>query len=148
MKCLDAKTLTQAQRFILMIDARGVSLWTAACNQRGWDKDDRDLRIKTFSEILGRELTSASEIGYLKEFDKIKAQLLAWSQPDDLEGQLDMIRQPVIRLQTAILKLAAPAYAARIAQDKFGTADLDELTETQLTQLRDTLAARKPKNPF
>jgi hypothetical protein len=33
-------------------------------------------------------------------------------------------------------------YAATIAADRFGTTDLDSLTELQLTQLRNTLADR------
>jgi hypothetical protein len=141
MKCLDAKPITQAQRFRLMINARGqISFWTAACRQMGWDQADREFRLKTFGEILGRELESASEIGYLKEFDKIKAQLLAWAEPDNFKGQMEMTRQPIIRLQNAILAKAPLAYVAKIAGDRFGTTDLDALTEVQLIQLRDTLA--------
>ena len=53
------------------------------------------------------------------------------------------LNQPRIRLKYAVNALAPAAeYWAEIARDRFGTDDLDALSIEQLTQLRNTLAAR------
>ncbi len=76
------------------------------------------------------------------DFDKVLAEFRAISEPDNLEGQLRQISQPVRRLIWRIRKLAPESYWRAIARDKFGTETLAELSEGQLTMLRNTLAAR------
>lgn len=64
------------------------------------------------------------------------------SRPADLAAQLRQQDQPRRRLVWAIHHLAAEPYWQAIARAKFGTADLDQLSLNQLTQLRNTLSAR------
>ena len=149
MKRADKHCITGPQLRHLMFDFRNGqtgqkqdSLWSAACRTMGWNKNDRQLRLDTFSRVLGRRINSASEIGKLKEFDVLKAHLLALARPADLDAQLQQVEQPVIRLRFKIRELAGEEYIARIARDKFGTADLDQLNALQLEQLRNTLCAR------
>jgi hypothetical protein len=103
------------------------------------------------------------------DLDKVLAHFRSLSDPANVQAQLRQIDQPKTRLKYAINLLssqladrgrspsaAAPppggpstlnpqpstGYAERIAADRFGTSDLDSLTELQLTQLRNTLADR------
>ena len=78
-----------------------------------------------------------------EDFDQVLAEFRAQSRPADLGAQLRQIAQPRIRLKYAVNALAPAAeYWAKIAHDRFGTDDLDALSIAQLTQLRNTLAAR------
>jgi hypothetical protein len=78
-----------------------------------------------------------------EDFDQVLGEFRSHSRPADLAGQLRQLNQPRIRLKYAVNALApAPDYWAKIARDRFGTADLDALSIAQLTQLRNTLAAR------
>lgn len=89
------------------------------------------------------------------DLDKVLATFRAISDPANVQAQLRQIDQPRTRLLYAIDRLgsqlaglAAPvcsppgAYAQAICKDRFGTTDLDSLTDAQLTQLRNTLADR------
>lgn len=77
------------------------------------------------------------------EFDKILAAFRAISQPDSLLPQLRAGEQPRRRLLWRIERMAPPNYTAAVAHGKFGTDDLQALDASQLTQLRNTLAARQ-----
>jgi hypothetical protein len=78
-----------------------------------------------------------------EDFDKVLGGFRSYSRPADLAGQLRQLNQPRIRLKYAVHALApAPEYWAKISRDRFGTDDLDALSIEQLTQLRNTLAAR------
>lgn len=78
-----------------------------------------------------------------EDFDRVLAEFRAHSRPDDLAAQLRQLSQPRIRLKYAVNALAPAAeYWAKIARDRFGTDNLDALSIEQLTQLRNTLAAR------
>ena len=76
------------------------------------------------------------------DFDKVLAQFRAHSQPDNVAAQLRQLDQPKVRLRHKIMSFDQ-AYWQAIARDKFGHADLEELDLDQLTQLRNTLAARE-----
>jgi hypothetical protein len=76
------------------------------------------------------------------DFDQVLAAFRGISQPDNLAVQLRAQDQPKRRLRFAIRRDYREAYARSVALDKFGTEDLDELTEAQLTMLRNTLANR------
>jgi hypothetical protein len=78
-----------------------------------------------------------------EDFDQVLGQFRSYSRPADLAGQLRQLNQPRIRLKYAVNALAPSVeYWAKIARDRFGTDDLDALSIEQLTQLRNTLAAR------
>lgn len=89
-------------------------------------------------------------------FDRVLAELQALINPDDLDAQLRQITMPLERLRYACRLLAKAicdlnpssashpeAYLRRLLVDRFHTMSLDDLDETQLTQLRNTLAARR-----
>src|SRR5690349_1327011 len=76
------------------------------------------------------------------DFDKVLAQFRSISRPADVSAQLQQIDQPRRRLLWKIRHMADTPYWQQIAQDKFGHANLDDLSTEQLTQLRNTLAAR------
>jgi len=183
--------MTTAQRFHLIIDVpknNHVCLWTQACRAMGWDKDDRELRVRVFSEALGRSIRSSSEIDHLKDFDAVKKHLLALVQPANLNAQVRVAVMPRTRLLTRIAELADPALVAHIVRQRFTfavwlrtthpdlagrtisqkskrpapawvvaefrdaeahAATLEDLNETELEQLRNTLVReanhRQPK---
>jgi hypothetical protein len=159
------KGITDSQRFRLLIDHRDKrtgqwveSFWTAACRVQGWKKTDREFRIQQFSLILRRPIASASEIGYLKEFDAIKKQLLAWAQPDNLNAQVEMENMERTRLMTRILEFRAPEVLGLLGSIRFralrgvdpdalpALEDMQTMTEKDLTDLRNTLCARYPES--
>lgn len=79
-----------------------------------------------------------------EDFDRVLGEFRAASRPADLVAQMRQLNQPRIRLEHAINALAPAAeYWAKIARDKFGTDDLDDLSLEQLMQLRNTLADRR-----
>lgn len=88
---------------------------------------------------------SAKEIDHLKMFDAFKAECLAMSDPANLDAQLQQAEMPLIRLRVACLKLADEPYIQALVQSpRFKKQSLDEndWTEAELTDLRNTLAAR------
>jgi hypothetical protein len=117
-------------------------LWRDACAAMGWDAEDDEFRFSMLSEWLGREIRSFKEVGRLEEFDKVKAECLALSQPANVNGQIRQINQPLIRLRWKCRRMAPQAYREAIMRARFHTTNLDDLDEGQLTQLRNTLAAR------
>ena len=88
--------------------------------------------------------TYRSHLAFTNEdFDRVLAEFRAHSRPADVSAQLRQLAMPRVRLKYAINSLAPAAeYWAKIAHDRFGTEDLDALSIEQLTQLRNTLAAR------
>lgn len=128
-------------------------LWPAACLARGWDVADRERRLDVLSQAVGRDLQSANELNTTRDYDAVKGALLALSDDANLKAQVRQLCQPLIRLRWAIRHAAPLAYWSHIARSRFGTDDLDQLDETQLTQLRNTLSARanahrrQPKQP-
>ena len=109
----------------------------AACKEQGFPVPDRhSLHVKA----LGQD---KSHLDFSNEdFDLVLAEFRALSQPDNLAAQLRQQDMPRRRLLYSIRRLAAEPYWRSIAQDKFGTADETRLDLAQLTQLRNTLAAR------
>ena len=91
---------------------------------------------------------SAKSIDHLKMFDDFKAQCLAILKPADLEGQLRQVEQPLIRLRHAILQFPVAYVAGLLGSARFkgrALADLNDLDEKELTDLRNTLCARVAK---
>ncbi|HRT57624.1 MAG TPA: hypothetical protein P5038_13440 [Candidatus Paceibacterota bacterium] len=114
--------------------------WAAVvrtCKAHGWPVPDRH---ELHASALGSD---KSHLDFTNaDFDLVLAQFRAISQPDNLGAQLRAQDQPRARLLYSIRRLAPEAYSAKVARDKFGTADLDELGLGQLAQLHITLAAR------
>jgi hypothetical protein len=138
--------MTTKQRMSILLD-----WWPAACNARGWDPKDRDLRLRVVSDAVGRELDTMSTLNNTTDIDKVKAhlgyladQVDATIETDHPElGDRRRLLWLIGRHSQALSRSSAPlAYAAAIARDRFGHARLDDLSDRQLVQLRNTLAAR------
>ena len=109
----------------------------AVCKAQAWPVPDRH---ELHARALGFD---KSHLDFTNEdLDKVLAEFLAISRPDDLAGQLRQQDQPRRRLLYTIRHLAPEPYWRAIARDKFGTDDETRLDLVQLTQLRITLAAR------
>lgn len=109
--------------------------------------DLEDADRQQLHERAGLGPISAKAIDHLKEFDAIKGCFLAILEPDNLEAQLRQEYMPKERLLTRIQSMAPEAYTAVILRDRFGGKPLADLTESQLTQLRNTLAVRVANFP-
>lgn len=129
--------MTPKQRIHLMAE-----LWPAAAAALGCPANVRERRIEEIGRALGRPVVSASEIKTNRDFDLVKGHLLALAQPANLNAQVRQENMPRTRLIVGIRKRASEAYIAAICRDKFGTGAWEDLSEPQLEQLRDTLAAR------
>lgn len=98
-----------------------------------------------------RHTLHISALGYDKshltltngEFDKILSAFRALSRPSDLDSQVSLASMPRTRVLYGLRNhpLGLP-YVLAVAKDKFGTSDLDALTDPQLEQLRNTMANR------
>jgi len=137
--------------------------WQAACKAQGWTKANSwtGLQIDNERHALLEKcgFDSLTKVDPLAGFDRVLAELRSVSQPANLDAQLRQAKMPRTRLLYAIASLdkqisggarspSAPDYApspyvAAIMKDRFNTVELDRLSLEQLTQLRNTLAARK-----
>lgn len=134
--------MTPKQRLSLLLDR-----WPAACHAQGWDKNDRPLRLRIISQAIGRWVKSMNELNATTDIDKLYAHLGMLVSDVQLTVETDHPEFGEIRRQKHLvlhlaLQLGRP-YADSIMRDKFGHARLDDLTLPQLTQLRDTLNARR-----
>lgn len=131
--------MTKPQRITLMAD-----WWPAACTAQGWNPNDRARRLEVLSQAVGRPLNSANDLDRLTDIDAVKSHLLALSQPANLDAQVAQANMPKTRLLHAIRAFNFhPNYVAAILAQRFHQTDLENLDLKQLTQLRNTLAARK-----
>jgi hypothetical protein len=96
---------------------------------------------------------SLTQVDHLAGFDRVLSELALLTQPSNLEPQLRESQMPRTRLVFAINALAKKitpsllghgqsVYLATILADRWGHTDLDRLSLADLTQLRNTLAAR------
>lgn len=99
-------------------------------------------RAAIHERAFGGRITSAKLINHLRDFDDFKAACLAALQPTNLEAQLRQAEMPHMRLIYAVRQLAPEAYIIAEARRKFGVADWEGLNESDLTMLRNHLAAR------
>jgi hypothetical protein len=115
---------------------------------------DKESMRKLIHERAFGSAISAKDIDHLKGFDAFKAECLAWLQPDSIDAQLHMEQMPLIRLRYRIRELADEPYIEAILRDRFNNSTLDDLSEAELVQLRNTLDARagvrrkKENQPF
>jgi len=117
-------------------------LWPDACAALERDPADREFRLDTLTRWLGRTINSIADVDRLKDFDLVKSECLALSQPTNVHAQMRQVAQPRIRLLHKIRHMAPDAYVSIILRDKFAAYHLDELSDSELIQLRNTLAAR------
>jgi hypothetical protein len=130
--------MSKKQRIYLM------QLWRIACDNQGWDHRDGELRHDLYLQVLGQP-KRFSEFSNA-DFDLVKAHFQTLA--DSLKGAMEDGRPEIgeaRRLRHVIKGLAPATYIAAIMRDKFHTTFLDDLDVSQLTQLRNTLAARSNK---
>jgi hypothetical protein len=77
-----------------------------------------------------------------EEFDLVIAEFLSISEPDNLDMQIRLLRQPKTRLIHKISEMAPPAYVTELLHDRWHTDDLHDLDVSDLHQLRNTLKSR------
>ena len=124
------------------------SKWNAIVSIANWTRTEAEAERHALLQRVG--FSSLTLVDKLKGFDRVLAALSAIDHPDDLDAQLRQITMPRTRLIFAVRKLSSklsPAraphvYACAIAKDKFGQPDVERLTDSQLLDLRNTLAAR------
>ena len=115
-------------------------LWRDACAARGWNPQDSDRRHAIYEQIFGAPKNFAAFTN--RDFDRVKAHFLSLADPADLHAQMRAQDQPRARLQWKIRQSAPEAYWKKICRGKFHTQDLEDLDESQLTMMRNTIAAR------
>jgi hypothetical protein len=63
-------------------------LWPDACRAQNWRVNDRDFKLRVVGEIIGRAITTTKDVGWGREFDTLKNELLRLARPDDLNAAL------------------------------------------------------------
>lgn len=99
---------------------------------------------------LDRHDAHISALGYDKshkaftneEFDLVIAEFLAISEPENLDAQIRLLKQPKTRLIYKITRMAPEAYIRELLLDRWKTSDIGDLTVSDLHQLRNTLKSR------
>ena len=70
--------MTPAQRYSILIDCARighVSRWTLACRAQGRNRNDRELRLRTISQAVGRWISSMTELNSTTDIDAVYAHL-------------------------------------------------------------------------
>ena len=98
-------------------------------------------RHELHRRALGRD--KSSKLFNNGDLDKVLAEFWAISKPGDLNAQMRQQNQAGLRLRVSIREKVADGYWQSICADRHWPLDLELLTLVQLTQLRDTIAARK-----
>lgn len=114
---------------------------------REWNKarkaapatDRHELHIKALGfDASHKEFTNG-------DLDKVLAEFRAVSEPWNVNAQMRQLNQPRKRLMWSIRNRADQPYWERIMRDRFKKERLEDLTDEQLKQLRNTLAGRGRK---
>ena len=141
--------MTSKQRLSILLDR-----WPAACRTQQWNPKDRDLRLHTISQAVGRPITSMNDLDNATDIDRVFAHLgilserLAAIIESSPTGEDYGYRR---RLYWLIRKHARPLggepYILQLARDRFhlvpGLRTIEDLTTPQLHQLMMTLNARQ-----
>jgi len=149
--------ITPLQRTTLM------KIWGRVCKDRGWKTSDRDFRLAKWSELLGRRIESADEVGRIDECTKLMNELKvmlgvsvqAARESDDLTiNQARVLRNQIAGELIPCLELYVAdvrGYLTEIIESKSRyrktdrpTRDLTlmDLDAGQLRHIQFTLAAR------
>lgn len=136
-------------------------LWSAACKTQGWKTNDDQKRYETYAAALQNNRSSGGNDALTSPSPK-RYSVKDFTAQRDIDALFDHLTQLATNHTslTAALRQANPdagerkrliwsikqksddAYIRHIAVNKFGTGDFAELDLSQLTQLRNTLAAR------
>jgi hypothetical protein len=116
-------------------------------NRWYWQEWSKARRV---DPALDRHALHISALGYDKshgeftneEFETVIAEFLCISEPENLDAQLRLLKQPKVRLIYRITRLAPEAYLQTLLQDRWKTSNLMDLSVSDLHQLRNTLKAR------
>jgi hypothetical protein len=79
------------------------------------------------------------------DLDQVLAEFRVVSEPWNLNAQMRQLNQPRKRLMWSIRNRADQPYWEKIMRDRFSKERLEDLTDRELEQLRNTLAARANK---
>lgn len=136
-------TITAPQRLTIL------KLWGSVCKDRGWKTSDRELRLRTFSELVGRPLASTDEVERLDECTKLMNELKAMlgvsikaglEATDPTLNQARVLRNRILTDLVPCLELYLDdvrGYVTKIIQDKNRWTKTDrptcELTVMDLT---------------
>lgn len=122
--------------------------WSSVCAEQGWKNSDTDMRHSIHAAALGKNKSHKDFNN--ADFDRVLAWFNKLIQPDSLDPQLSMDQYQAgedpgerRRLIYRIGTLADPAYALSICRSMYQTGNFDDLTNDQLSNLRDTLNNRK-----
>jgi hypothetical protein len=111
------------------------------CEAKGWRQDDEHRREWHVMSGLGP--VSAKAIDHLKGFDALKAIYMAVTRPDDVNAQVAIQNQPRHRTITGIKELCAEGFwRALLESDRFRAQELEDLSDSELVNFRNTLTAR------
>jgi len=116
-------------------DGKYWRLWSAVRRIRP-DADRHALHIEALGyDKSHKDMTNG-------ELDKVFAEFTAIIDPAGLDKQMEFRRQPRKRLLYSIAHLAPAAYTGEILRVRFQGRALEDLDQSGLVQLRNTLAAR------
>jgi len=114
---------------------------------REWNKvrktepetDRHELHIKALGiDVSHKEFTNG-------DLDKVLAEFRVVSEPWNVNAQMRQLNQPRERLMWSIRHRADQPYWEKIMRDRFKKRRLEDLTDRELEQLRNTLVARGKK---
>lgn len=140
--------MTTAQRIAMF-----ATWWKAACENQGWDPNDRQRRLSVISEAVGRPVESSADLNNTTDIDRVKARFLVLA--DDLQGAIEEDHPEVGEKRRLIHKIRfeqsealralgvdGARYIEAVCVNKFHTANYDGLPLFKLKQLMMTVAAR------
>lgn len=112
--------------------------WSSIVKSHQWPAALAEDRRHALLQRAG--FTSLKEVDHLAGYTRVLKEVAILK--DDLSALLHAEQNPERVLKHSIQALADAPYWQRICKDRFHTVDLDDLSLDQLTQLRNTLAAR------
>jgi len=111
------------------------------CREHGFSEPDRH---ELHARALGRDKSHLKFTN--RDFDEVLKEFRAISDPNNIEAQKRLIEMPKIRLRHRIRELADEPYLLAIVRDRFKKAALEDLDETELEQLRNSLCDREAEH--
>lgn len=136
------KSFTRCSSDDLAVEVDGLAFAAAWQEQRGITADD--LRHAAHRVALGRDKSSSKLSN--RDLDRVWALFRLLADPLNLAARLEWEHpeRGARRRHDAVIHTAVPeAYARHVAGDKFGTRNLDALTDEQTAALATTLRQRQ-----
>lgn len=132
--------MTKPQEF------RYFTLWRSACNAQGWSPSDNAKRHEIHVKTLGYD--TSHKFMNNREVDRIFVELTLLADDTNLNAAIACVNPDIQerkRLIWRIKSLAKEGYYRSICVDSYKTTQLEDLSITQLTQLRNTISNRMRK---